>query len=120
MKFYITIAVTGGRGYNDKATIYRVLDILNAARRISKLIEGGATGVDRLCRQWAIDRGISYETVEAEWSKHGKAAGPLRNGWMLDRNPDLVVAFPGGRGTANMKNQTRARNIPLQDISQEI
>ena len=39
----------------------------------------------------------------AEWKKHGKAAGPIRNRKMLqDGKPDLVLAFPGGRGTANM------------------
>lgn len=40
----------------------------------------------------------------ADWDKHGKAAGPIRNKQMLDEGkPDLAIMFPGGRGTAHMK-----------------
>ena len=39
----------------------------------------------------------------AEWHRLGRKAGPIRNQRMLDEGkPDLVVAFPGGTGTAGM------------------
>lgn len=42
-------------------------------------------------------------TEKAYWNLHGKAAGPIRNQLMLDKyDPDLVIAFPGETGTANM------------------
>lgn len=67
------------------------------------IIQGGATGADNLAVDWAIVNWCVYETYEAEWDKYGKRAGPIRNKKMLDEGkPDLVVAFPGGKGTANM------------------
>jgi hypothetical protein len=36
---------------------------------------------------------------------------------MLDEGqPDLVIAFPGGAGTANMIQQSKARGIPVREI----
>ena len=36
-------------------------------------------------------------------SPNGYRAGPIRNQEMLDKGkPDLVIAFPGGKGTADM------------------
>ncbi len=50
----------------------------------------------------------------AEWSKYGRRAGPIRNKQMLDvGKPHLVVAFPGGAGTANMVKQAKAAGVPI-------
>lgn len=56
-----------------------------------------------LARGWAAERTLPYMTFPANWDRFGKAAGPIRNKWMLEYGqPDLVVAFPGGKGTAHM------------------
>jgi hypothetical protein len=48
----------------------------------------------------------------AEWESLGRKAGPIRNQRMLtEGKPALVVAFPGGKGTANMVAQARATNV---------
>ncbi len=107
------VLVTGGRNYDDWENIQRSLDDLHAGEKITAIIEGGAGGIDdvtgkpygadRLARLWASNNGVRCVTYEAEWDKFGKSAGPIRNQLMLDDGkPDLVVAFPGGRGTANM------------------
>ena len=49
--------------------------------------------------------------MPADWTKHGKAAGPIRNQKMLDECPDLVVAFPGGKGTADMVRRAMKAGI---------
>jgi UDP-N-acetylmuramoylalanine-D-glutamate ligase len=60
---------------------------------------------------------IPVETYEADWDTHGKAAGPIRNKRMLDEGkPDLVVAFPGGRGTANMISQARKAGVEVIEV----
>lgn len=47
----------------------------------------------------------------------GKAAGPIRNQRMLDDGkPDRVLAFPGGRGTANMVKLAKAAGVPVHEI----
>jgi hypothetical protein len=48
----------------------------------------------------------------------GKAAGPIRNQRMIDEGkPDLVIAFPGGRGTADMVSRAKKAGIPVQEIT---
>ena len=52
---------------------------------------------------WAFMRGIRYWTFEANWREFGKAAGPIRNQAMIvDGRPNMIFAFRGGRGTADM------------------
>ena len=68
--------------------------------------------------EWANSAGVSVEEFAADWRGHGRAAGPMRNADMLAIGvPDLVVAFPGGRGTANMVKQARAAGIRVQVVS---
>ena len=112
------VLVCGGRDFADQACVYRVLDHLHARQPFAVLIEGGATGADALARQWAVDRGVPNQTFRAEWDKHGPAAGPLRNARMLAEGaPDLVVAFTGSNGTANMVRQARAAGVRV--VSQD-
>lgn len=61
---------------------------------------------------------VSCLTEIADWSKYGKAAGPMRNQKMLDEyKPDLVVALPGGRGTADMVSRARVAGVEVIEAS---
>ena len=67
------------------------------------IISGMAKGVDSLAVDWAIVHWCNVEEYPANWKKYGKAAGFIRNKQMLvEGKPDVVLAFPGGRGTASM------------------
>lgn len=68
---------------------------LHEAGPISTLIEGGATGADAIAREWAeCHPEVEHVRVDADWERHGKAAGPTRNVIMLRvHKPDLVLAF---------------------------
>lgn len=105
------IIVTGGRDYDNAGRIWRTLDLLDADERISVVIDGASDdvtgpykGADYWGHQWALARNKPTTRVHADWTKHGKAAGPIRNKRMRDeQKPDLVVAFlPGGKGTMGM------------------
>jgi hypothetical protein len=119
------VLVCGGRNFSDRDLLLRTLDALDEtddptadAGRVSCVIEGGAGGADRLARAWAECEGKAAVTYLAEWDKHGKAAGPIRNQRMLDEGrPDLVVAFPGGRGTADMVRRARAAGVPVMEVA---
>ena len=55
--------------------------------------------------------------IPAKWKLHGKAAGPIRNQLMLvEHKPDMVLAFPGGKGTANMIKIARWNGVPIVDL----
>src|SRR5438132_11768271 len=97
------ILVCGGREYADGHALNAALDAINADRPVTQLIHGAARGADSLAAAWARSRGIPTLPFPADWKNDGKAAGFVRNAKMVrDGRPDLVVAFPGGKGTAHM------------------
>lgn len=111
------VLVCGGRDYSDPSFIFRHLFGQHARSPITAIIEGGAPGVDKFARMWAEGRGIEVMTWRADWKTHGRAAGPIRNAEMLKfGKPDLVIAFPGGKGTENMKMQARRAGVEVIEI----
>lgn len=116
------VLVCGGRDYADRGVVagalspYRPSSVLDATETI--LILGGAPGADTLAEEWADVWGVRKRVFLADWNKHGRAAGPLRNQRMLDEGkPNLVVAFPGGRGTADMCARAEAAGVPVRRIA---
>jgi SLOG family YspA-like protein len=112
------VLVCGGRYYSDREALEKYLDALHSESPISLVIDGGASGADTLANQWAVERHIRAASFPADWRKHGKAAGPIRNQQMLDEGkPDVVVAFPGGRGTADMVARAKRAGVPVREVS---
>lgn len=112
------VLVCGGRAFRDREGAFATLDALAAEQKIEAVIHGDADGADRLAGEWARLRGIKELAFPADWVKHGRAAGPIRNKQMLDEGrPALVVAFPGGRGTANMVKQARGVGVAVQTVA---
>jgi len=108
------ILVCGGRDFRDRKLLNATLD----AMEIDCIVHGGADGADNLAGEWAIARKLPEIIIPAQWNGFGKSAGPVRNGWMLKfTRVNHVVAFPGGRGTANMIQQTEKAGIQLTVIS---
>ncbi len=104
------VLVCGGRNFDQWRTVARELD---ATMPIGLLIQGGAQGADALAVKWAESRDVPVMTFRPNW-RLGKKAGPIRNQLMLDEGkPDLVVAFPGGRGTEDMMMRANAANVSV-------
>ena len=111
------VLVCGGRDYKNKQLVFEVLDDIHAESTIGMIIQGGAKGADLLAAQWTVEREIPCLRAPAEWKTHGKAAGAIRNTWMLlEGKPDLVIAFPGGPGTANMVKQAEYAGVKVLDL----
>lgn len=84
---------------------------------IDVLINGGCRGADEGARDWGKSEGAVVITCPANWKKHGKAAGPIRNLEMLvNHKPDYVIALPGGKGTANMVNLAKSMGVPVIEV----
>jgi hypothetical protein len=105
------VLVCGGRNYNDKAKVFEILNFVHARQPILTIVEGGASGADHLASQWAIANGVPDESHPAEWNRLGAAAGPIRNASMLATGINLVIALPGGRGTADMVAKAAAAGV---------
>ena len=97
------VLVCGGRQFAARDFIFMTLDDLRRERGVVALMEGCARGADSIAGEWADARGVEHLTFPADWKALKRKAGPIRNQQMLDEGrPDLVVAFPGGKGTAHM------------------
>lgn len=125
------VLVCGGRHYNDKRRIYEVLDALSPEPRdnptpgcwlpqgVTVIAGACPTGADNLAIEWAIVNWVSFEEYPVDHQLDGPwpGAGPRRNARMLRLSkPDKVIAFPGGRGTADMVRRARAANVPIVEI----
>lgn len=112
------VLVCGGRDFSDKTTVWGWMQALHLKLGVSVVIHGDASGADRLAASWARQEGVPVIAYPAAWQTHGRAAGPIRNQQMLDfGKPDLVIAFPGGRGTADMVGRARKAGIKVVEIS---
>lgn len=105
------VLVCGGRHYDDRDAVFRSLDRIRSTCGVYQVIQGGATGADRLADAWARARDIESITMKADWKSFGRKAGPIRNEEMLSLGPDVVLAFPGGRGTADMVKRAQRAGI---------
>ena len=112
------LLVCGSRKWTRDGELFAILDRLNARRKIDVVIHGCARGADRMAGEWARSRGIPEERYPADWDRHGRAAGPLRNAQMLaEGKPTAAMAFVRGkledsRGTRDMVRRLEAANIP--------
>jgi|HubBroStandDraft_3_1064219.scaffolds.fasta_scaffold1168525_2 hypothetical protein len=112
------ILVCGGRDYADASALNEALDSIHREKNVTRLIHGAARGADTLAAAWALSRNIPTGAFPAFWSVHGKAAGFRRNEVMLRLGrPELVVAFPGGKGTAHMVNLARKAGVAVQEVA---
>ena len=106
------ILVCGGREFDNWERIDTELGFYAATSGIETIIQGGAKGADFLAKAWAKYKGIPVDEWPADWKAHGKAAGGIRNQKMLDEGrPNIVLAFPGGRGTADMTSRAQRAGV---------
>lgn len=109
------LLVCGSRSYSDRKRIREYLIKLKP----EVVIEGGATGADRIAYDEAHKLGIKVESYRPDWSI-GKRAGFLRNKAMIELGkPDFCLAFFDGKlstGTMNMVEQCKAAGIDGRTI----
>jgi predicted Rossmann-fold nucleotide-binding protein len=118
----IVIAAGGGRDLAwPHQRVAAELLARSGGRLVHLLLHGGARGADAAIARAAHQLGWSALVMPAEWRRHGRAAGPIRNRELLElavaraeahTSPGvstsvLVVAFPGGSGTASLVREAR-------------
>lgn len=124
----LRLAVTGGRAYPDRDAVWQTLDATHACLPIAELAHGACVdrtgalcGADGHADGWALARGYVLDTTlhryPADWTRHPRAAGPIRNRMML-RNfaPGVLIAFPGGNGTADCVRAAQQLGICVLDL----
>lgn len=81
---------------------------------VTEVISGLSGNVDEMAVQYASHIGVPSTGFEANWKKHGKAAGPIRNQVMAEYGEALIALWDGeSRGTDNMIKEATKRGLPV-------
>lgn len=105
------IIIAGGRNYQ---VTFKDREKLNQIE-ITEIVSGCASGADRGGEEYAAHKQIPLKKFPANWIKHGRSAGPIRNREMA-QYADGVVLFKGGRGTDSMKREAEKAGIVICDF----
>jgi len=110
MSRFPKVAIVGSRDFPSRHLVERVIYLLP---RDWTVVSGGARGVDKWAEIAAKHHSRETEIYEAEWNKHGKSAGFIRNNTIV-RNCDVVVAFWDGKskGTRHTIQLAKYLNKP--------
>lgn len=113
----VKLVIAGGRNYprfGDAEIDW--LDALHVELDVLEVVSGAARGADLWGEAWAKSRSIPVKRFPAQWANFGGAAGPIRNKQMA-KYADVVVLFPGGRGSDSMRNEARKASKPVFEFS---
>ena len=112
------VIIAGSRGFSDFQLLYAKCEEVLANSTDVEIVSGTAKGADKMGEHYASLRGFGVKLFPADWNKHGKAAGYLRNKEMADY-ADVLIAFWDGesRGTQHMVNLAKERNLAVHIIN---
>jgi predicted Rossmann-fold nucleotide-binding protein len=116
----VKIAITGGRDHivtiDELVTFWHLF----GEHKGTELHHGAARGVDLTIARAAQECGdiviVAHPVHPLDWEQHGKVAGFIRNVKMLSC-VDMLIAFPGGRGTRNCVQRAKLMKIPIVYVS---
>jgi hypothetical protein len=110
------VLVTGSRTWTDTDLIGSVLaDIDHAHPGRLTIIHGACPrGADTITDAWCRQRGVPVQAHPADWSRHGRRAGYVRNTAMVATAPDACVAFIADHspGATHCADTAEAAGIP--------
>ncbi len=112
------VVVCGGKDFADMDLCFRTLDELLPKDSEVEIISGRAKGADTFGEEYARSHSMELAVFPAEWSKYGRAAGPIRNRQMIEyaqQEDALVIAFWNGQscGTRNTIDFARKAGVEV-------
>jgi hypothetical protein len=112
------VIIAGGRDFTNYEILkYSADEKLSGITEDIEIVCGGAKGADELGKWYATEKGYKLKEFPADWAKHGKAAGPLRNEEMA-KYADALIAFWDGKskGTQDMIKRAESKNLLVQIV----
>ena len=82
---------------------------------VTEIISGGAVGIDRCAREYAIANGIKITEFLPEYEKYGRVA-PLKRNLKIIEYSDLILAFwdQKSKGTKFVIDNCKKMNVPVE------
>lgn len=110
------ILVTGSRDWEDVPTILAAL-VAESDGTATTLVHGGCpTGADAIADSLSAAFKVTVERHPADWARHGKRAGFVRNSEMVALGADVCLAFirdesRGASMTADLAERAGIRTV---------
>lgn len=103
----VAVAIVGSRSFNDydvfKMGVKSAINDWGLTLDSVVIVSGGARGADTLAKRFALESNLSMIVFEADWTKYGRSAGPIRNKQIVNE-ADFVIAFPSASGSPGTKS----------------
>lgn len=109
------VVIAGSRNITDRTAVFSAIESVNM--NITEVVCGMARGVDSLGAEWGRSKGIPVAEAPADWNKHGKAAGHIRNAQMAEYCDRAIIIWDGeSKGSANMIKQMKRLSKPYVEV----
>ena len=108
------IIIAGSRTITNYQVVVTAIEKSGWLPEMTMIISGCARGVDQLALKFAAKHNINTAEFPAEWDKHGKPAGYIRNVQMA-KSGDALIAIQrnNSRGTAHMIKTMKKHEKPI-------
>jgi hypothetical protein len=132
------VIIAGSRSFDDYELAEERLDFFFSKQLPTEIISGGCSdkngrltftrkdgakvyGADGIGEKWADRRGIPVKVFLADWKKHGRAAGPIRNSGMGEYctpHEDGAIVFWNGHstGSGDMVRKAKKYHLELREV----
>lgn len=116
------VLVTGSRDWTDREAIREALYAIDGNCETDDsltLVHGAALGADSIAAEIASKGGWGVEAHPADWERHGKRAGFLRNAEMVALGADVCLAFikDGSRGATMCADLAEKAGIHVERVT---
>ena len=109
------VIIAGSRDFDDYEVLRNYCDHVLQNQTDIEIVSGTARGADQLGERYAKERGYSVKQFPADWDKHGRSAGYIRNEEMA-KYGDALIAFWNGmsKGTEHMINLAKQYKLKIR------
>jgi hypothetical protein len=113
----VKLIIAGSRTFTNYDFLEETI-LINFDIEDLEIVCGEARGADLLGREFAEDYNLKIHSYPANWEKHGKSAGHIRNAAM-GKEADFLLAFWDGKskGTQGMINYMKKNNKGYQVVT---
>ena len=109
------VIIAGGRHITDTAVVVKAIE--DSGFDITEVVQGGATGVDKIAKDYATIKNLPCKEFKAEWDYYGKSAGCIRNSIMSKYADALILVWDGqSRGSWNMRDTMEKAKKPIFEV----
>tara|TARA_R110000851_G_scaffold321360_2_gene486759 strand:- start:373 stop:723 length:351 start_codon:yes stop_codon:yes gene_type:complete len=110
--------IAGGRDYDDWSDFEGYVDEFRASIVSGmSVVSGMARGADSLAVRYAEENELRLYEFPADWDKHGKSAGHIRNSHMAAHAEALLAFWDGkSKGTKNMIDRAVGKGLLVKVV----